>query len=504
MAPHDEVQLNSEAPEEEIYRQRLEKLERLRKEEGYDPFRIERWTREHPLSYVVEHYSHLAPDEHADSFVVTAGRIMTIRRHGRASFADLEDETSRLQLYFQVDALGEASYDFFKKWVDPGDFVGIKGHPFRTRRGELSIHVVEFKLLSKALRPLPEKWHGLKDTEVRYRRRYLDLLANPEVREVFRKRALIIEAVRECMRRHDTVEVETPVLSPIAGGATARPFITYHNALGMNLYLRIATELYLKRLIVGMMGRVFEIGKNFRNEGVDSMHNPEFTAMEVYWAYADYKDMMDLTEEIVVACADAVGGRRVVYQGQEINFEPPFRRATMAELVKEHAGVDFSQIGSDEEAREIARRLGVEVEANESKYSILAELFEEFVEEKLVQPTFVFKYPVEVSPLAKRDPEDPNFTNRFELFICGAEVANAYSELNDPIDQKERFLEQQRKRQAGDEEAHPYDEDFVMALEYGMPPTGGLGIGIDRLVMFLTDSRSIRDVMLFPTMRPKG
>ena len=490
-------------PEMEIKRQRMEKLERLRSEAKFDPYVIDRWDKKHKLSFVHEHFSHLGPDElDKEATIRTAGRVMSIRKHGKASFVHLEDDSGRLQLYFSFDSLGEDKYEWFKKWVDTGDFLGIEGYPFRTKRGELSLLVTEFKLLSKALRPLPEKWHGLKDTEVRYRQRYLDMIANPEVREVFRKRAKIIKTFREVLESHGTLEVETPILSPIAGGANAKPFITYHNALGINLYLRIATELYLKRLIVGMYERVYEIGKNFRNEGIDSMHNPEFTAMEVYWAYANYEDMMNLTEEIIVACADAMGGRQLPYGEHIINYEPPFRRATMVDLVKEHCGIDFLSI-TDEDARRLAKEKGLDIRGNESRLLIMTEFFDNFVEEKLIQPTFVLGYPVEISPLAKRDPDNPDFTRRFELFICGAEVANAFSELNDPLDQRERFLDQLKKKEAGDEEAHAFDEDFITALEHGLPPTGGLGIGIDRLTMFLTNSSSIRDVILFPTMRPK-
>ncbi|AER66986.1 lysyl-tRNA synthetase [Thermovirga lienii DSM 17291] len=489
--------------EDEILKQRTDKLRRLREEEGYDPFKVEKWDRRHTLGYVKEKYDYLQPDEVAEEGISTAGRIMTIRRHGKAAFLDLADEYDTIQLCFQQNVVGEEQYTFFKKWVDTGDFLGVVGVPIRTRRGELSILVKEFKLLSKALRPLPEKWHGLKDTEIRYRHRYVDLIANPEVRETFRKRAKIINAIRSVLEKHGTIEVETPILSPIAGGANARPFITYHNALGINLYLRIATELYLKRLIVGMFGRVYEIGKNFRNEGIDTMHNPEFTAMEVYWAYADYEDIMNLTEELIVAAADAVGGRRINYQGTELILEPPFRRATMKELVKEYCGYDLDEIKSDEEARAFAKKKGLEIKGTESRFVILAELFETFVEDKLIQPTFVIGHPTEISPLAKRNPDNPDFTNRFELYIYGNEVANAFSELNDPLDQRERFLDQAKKKEEGDEEAHAFDEDYIMALEYGLPPTGGLGVGIDRLTMFLTDSKSIRDVILFPTMRPK-
>ncbi|HQQ11008.1 MAG TPA: lysine--tRNA ligase [Synergistales bacterium] len=495
-----------EVQEDEILRQRTDKLMRLREEEGYDPFVHEKWIRKHTLDHVLKNFSHLSGDEKDDTEIVTAGRLMTLRRHGKAAFANLADETSNLQLYFQVDAMGEEEYGFFKKWIDTGDMLGIVGHPFRTRRGELSILVTRCVLLAKALRPLPEKWHGLKDTETRYRQRYVDLIDNPDVRDTFRKRASIISTFRRVLEAHGSLEVETPILATLAGGANARPFVTFHNALGINMYMRIATELYLKRLIVGMLGRVYEIGKNFRNEGIDIMHNPEFTSMEVYWAYADYEDIMDLTEELIVAAADSVGSRDVVYQGTSISFHPPFRRATMAELVMERTGFDIYQYGKedDEKARAFAREKGVDLEGYESRFLVLTKLFDEFVEDSLIQPTFVLGLPTEVSPLAKKNPEDPNFTNRFELYIYGSEVANAFSELNDPLDQRERFMDQLKKKEAGDDEAHVFDEDYINALEYGLPPTGGLGIGIDRLTMFLTDSRSIRDVILFPTMRPKA
>ncbi len=492
---------------DEIFRQRKDKLDRLMEEEGFNPYLAERWDRKHALSYVRKNFSHLAEDEMDETApIVTAGRIMPLRKHGKASFANLADETDNLQLYFQFNAMGEANYNFTRKWVDTGDWVGIKGYPFRTRRGELTIHVSECVLLSKALRPLPEKWHGLKDMELRYRRRYVDLIANPDVRDTFRKRSMIISSIRKTLEDHGTLEVETPILSVLAGGANARPFETYHNALGMKMYLRIATELYLKRLVVGMFGRVYEMGKNFRNEGLSPMHNPEFTAMEVYWAYADYHDMMDLTEEIIRNAAEVVCGagkpRQVRYQDVDLDFDKPFRRASMLDLVREYTGVDFRTVTSDEQAREIAAGRGVELSGGESRFAVLNVMFEAFVEEKLIQPTFVTGHPTEISPLAKRDPENPDYTKRFELFICGKEVANAFSELNDPIDQRARFEDQAKKKDAGDDEAHVFDEDFINAIETGLPPTGGLGIGVDRLVMFLTDSRSIRDVILFPTMRP--
>lgn len=491
----------------EIVRQRVEKLRRLRREEGYDPYVVEKWERRDTLRDVGARFGHLEPGQTDDAATLrTAGRLMTLRRQGKATFADLADEEGRMQLYFQVNELGEAPYEFLKKWVDTGDWIGIVGHPCRTRRGELTILVKEFKLLSKAMRPLPEKWHGLTDTEARYRRRYTDLIANPEVREVFRKRARIIASFRRTLEEHGTLEVETPTLSVLAGGANARPFKTFHNALGLPMFLRIAPELYLKRLIVGMMGRVYEIGKNFRNEGIDTMHNPEFTMMEVYWAYSDYEDMMNLAEELIRNAARAVGPLQIEWQGVPLDLEKPFRRVTMLDMVRDHAGVDFREVRTDEEARAIAADKGLagELKGTESRFAVLNLMFEMFCEERITDPTFVIGHPTEISPLSKRDPENPDYTHRFELFMCGKELANAFSELNDPLDQRGRFEDQLRKKEAGDEEAHDFDEDFINAIESGLPPTGGMGIGIDRLVMFLTDSRSIRDVILFPAMKPKA
>ena len=498
----EEQQQKNIMPEEEIFRQRKDKLMRLRQEEGYDPFQQDHWDVKHTLSYVKENYASLKEEEWSEDLIQTAGRVMIVRRHGKTAFVTFEDEYERLQLCFQFDVLGEKDYTFFKKWVDAGDFLGVTGVPFRTQRGELTLAVKSFCLLSKALRPMPEKWHGLKDMEVRYRQRYVDMLANPEVKETFRKRTKIMQTFRKVLDDHGTLEVQTPILSTIAGGANARPFITHHNTLDIDMYLRIATELYLKRLVVGMLGRVYEIGQQFRNEGMDMKHNPEFTSLEVYWPYANYKDMMDLAEEIIVACADELGGRVINYQGTEIDLNPPFRRATMTELVTEHTGIDFSAI-TDEEARRQAAIRGLEVKPSDTRFDILPVFFEEYVEEELIQPTFVLGHPTEISPLAKRNPENQDYTRRFELFICGREVANAFSELNDPLDQRVRFEDQLKKKESGDEEAHVFDEDFINAIETGLPPTGGLGVGIDRLVMFLTDSRSIRDVILFPTMRPK-
>ncbi|NLL35979.1 MAG: lysine--tRNA ligase [Fretibacterium sp.] len=494
-----------ETADNEIVRQRKDKLQRLRQEEGYDPYVVEKWARRDTLESVKERFDRLQPDETDDTILVTAGRLMTIRRQGKSTFADLADETERMQLYFQINELGESSYDFLKKWVDTGDWIGIVGQPCRTRRGELTILVKEYKLLSKALRPLPEKWHGLTDTEIRYRRRYTDLIANPEVRDVFRKRARILSSIRKTLEDHGTLEVETPTLSVLAGGANARPFKTFHNSLGLEMYLRIAPELYLKRLIVGMMGRVYEIGKSFRNEGISTMHNPEFTMMEVYWAYADYEVMMDLAEELIRNAALAIGPLRIEWQGSSVDLSLPFRRVTMLDIVQECTGVDFRAVTSDEEARAIAveKGLGGELKGSESRFAVLNLMFETFCEETLTNPTFVMGHPTEISPLSKRDPANPDYTHRFELFMYGKELANAFSELNDPLDQRARFEDQLRKKEAGDDEAHVFDEDFINAIESGLPPTGGMGVGLDRLVMFLTDSRSIRDVILFPTMRPR-
>lgn len=495
-------QKDVQVPEEEIFRQRKDKLMRLREEEGYDPYKQDRWEVRHSLAGVRKNFGHLAPEEKTEDLLQTAGRVMTVRRHGKTSFVSFEDETEKLQLCFQFDVLGEEAYSFFKKWVDSGDFLGVTGTPFCTKRGELTLLISGFTLLSKALRAMPEKWHGLKDMETRYRQRYIDLIANTDVRGNFRKRTKIIQTFRRVLDDHNSLEVQTPILSTLAGGANARPFITHHNALDLPMYMRIATELHLKRLVVGMLGRVYEIGPQFRNEGMDQRHNPEFTTLEVYWPYANYTDMMDLAEEIIVACADAIGVRNICYQGTEINLNPPFRRATMSELVAEHTGVDFDNI-TDEEARQQAKLRGLEFKPSDTRFDLLPLFFEEYAEGELIQPTFVIGYPTVISPLSKRNVDNPDITDRFELFINGWEFANAFSELNDPLDQRERFADQARKKEQGDDESHPFDEDFINALEYGMPPTGGMGIGIDRTVMLLTDAKSIRDVILFPTMKPK-
>ena len=505
MADEKNVQQNqqNQVSEEEVFKQRKDKLFRLREEENYDPFKQTSWNVEHNLAYVREKFDYLKENEWAeDANISTAGRLMILRRHGKTAFAGFEDGDEKIQLCFQFDVLGEERYTFFKKWVDAGDFIGIVGTPFRTMRGELTLAVKEFSLLSKALRPMPEKWHGLTDMETRYRQRYVDLIANQEVRDVFRKRTQIIRTFRRVLDENGTLEVETPILSPIAGGANARPFITHHNTLDIDMYLRIATELHLKRLVVGMLGRVYEIGRQFRNEGMDQRHNPEFTSLEVYWPYSNYEGMMDLTEQLIVAAADELGGRKVVYRDKEIDLTPPFRRATMSELVKEYSGIDFETI-SDEDARKEAKARNIEILDTDTRWEILPKFFDEYVEDKLVQPTFVTMFPTAVSPLAKRCPDNPDMTERFELYINGWEIANAFSELNDPLDQRKRFEDQQRKRAAGDDESHPFDEDFINALEYGMPPTGGMGMGIDRICMLLTNAESIRDIIIFPTMRPK-
>jgi len=481
----------------EIQKIRLSKLEEIKKM-GVAPFGS-KFSLSHSLQQIKDNFEELE-----NQMVRIAGRIMAIRGHGKAAFFDIQDQSARLQIYIRKDNVDEDTFKLYKL-LDIGDIVGIEGTVFKSHKGEISVSVSNLTLLSKSLRPLPEKWHGLKDTDTRYRQRYLDLITNPEVRKTFLIRSKVISTMRRYLDEKGFIEVETPVLSPIAGGAAARPFITHHNALDIQLYLRIATELYLKRLIVGGFEKVYEIGKDFRNEGISIKHNPEFTMMELYQAYADYKDMMDLMEDMVAYIAkEVLGTTKVTYQGMEIDLTPPWKRMTMVEAVKEYTNIDFSQIDSDEEAREVARKLHIEeVGEHDTKGKVLNLIFEEKVEPNLIQPTFIYDYPIEISPLAKRIENNPDFTYRFEAFIIGREMANAFSELNDPIDQKERFLQQLKEREAGNEEAHAFDEDYIIALEHGMPPTGGLGVGIDRLVMLLTDSYSIRDVILFPTMRPK-
>ncbi|KPU42717.1 lysine--tRNA ligase [Oxobacter pfennigii] len=484
----------------ELIKQRRQKLSDLQAK-GDDPFDTYTYDVTHSSKQIKNGFDTLEGAE-----VSVAGRLLSKRVQGKAGFSDLYDRYGKIQLYLKINDLGEEKLKFFKT-LDIGDIIGVKGVVFKTHAGEISIHVKDFTLLTKSLMTLPEKWHGLKDPDLRYRQRYVDLIINQEVRETFLKRTEIIKSIRRFLDNRDYIEVETPILSAIAGGAAARPFITHHNTLDIDMYLRIATELYLKRLIVGGFERVYEIGKNFRNEGMDIRHNPEFTMIELYEAYADYNDMMELTENMLAqVCLDVLGTTKVVYQGTEIDFKPPWRRLTMMDAVKEYAGIDFNGVKSDEEAREIAKnhKLDLKKKLQDcTKGDILNALFEEYAESKLIQPTFLLDYPVEISPLTKKKRGNPELTERFEAFIYGREIANAYSELNDPIVQKERFLQQIRERELGDDEAYMMDDDFINCLEIGMPPTGGLGIGVDRIVMFLTDSYSIRDVILFPTMKPR-
>ena len=476
---------------------RRDKLTKL-KEEGKDPFEITKFNRTHTSKQIVENY-----DELEGKDVTVAGRLMAKRIMGKASFCHIQDGDGRIQSYVSINELGEESYKQFKE-DDIGDIIGITGFVFKTKTGEISIHAKEVTLLSKSLRPLPEKYHGLKDTDLRYRQRYVDLIMNPEVKDTFLKRVQILQEIKNILNEKGYLEVETPILNTIAGGAAARPFITHHNTLDMDMYLRIANELYLKRLIVGGFDKVYEMGRMFRNEGMDIKHNPEFTNIELYSAYEDYNDMMDITEEIISKVAlKVLGTTKITYQGTEIDLTPSWKRISMIDAIKEVTGVDFNTIETDEDAKKAAEDLHVELdELKLTRGEIINQVFEAKVEETLIQPTFIYDYPVEVSPLTKRKPSDPRLTERFEIFIGAREYGNAYSELNDPIDQYERFKKQAEARAAGDEEANMMDDDFINALEYGMPPTGGLGIGVDRLVMLLTDSASIRDVLLFPTMKP--
>lgn len=476
---------------------RVDKLKAMQAS-GNDPFEITLAKQTHHSDEIKADFESLEEKD-----VTIAGRIMTWRDMGKANFIDIQDRNGRIQAYVRMNDVGEEVFKAFKTW-DLGDIVEITGFVFKTRTGEISVHAKEIRLISKSLLPLPEKFHGLTDTDTRYRKRYLDMIMNPDVKETFIKRSKIITSIRNYLDSHGFIEVETPILNTIAGGAAARPFITHHNTLDMDMYLRIATELYLKRLIVGGMERVYEIGRNFRNEGMDVRHNPEFTCIELYQAFTDYHGMMDIAENLIRNAANEVcDSLHIVFNGTEIDLETPFARLTMIDAVKQYSGVDFASFMSDnEKAVEIAKEKGIEIAPGKATWGdVLNSFFEEFVEENLTQPTFIMDYPVEVSPLTKRKPDCPVLTERFELFILGGEYGNAYSELNDPIDQMSRFEAQMKLREAGDDEANMIDHDFVTALEYGMPPTGGLGIGIDRLVMLLTDSYSIRDVLLFPTMK---
>ena len=436
--------------------------------------------------------------------VVIAGRLTAFRGHGKTTFADLRDRTGRLQIYARMNTLGEENYRRFVEILDIGDIVGVTGRVFRTKKGEPTVEVTKWVILSKSLRPLPEKWHGLTDVDLRYRQRYLDLIANTEVKDVFIKRSRIISFIRQYLDERGYLEVETPVLQTIAGGAIARPFITHHNALDIDVYLRIAVELYLKRLLVGGLEQVYEIGKNFRNEGIDTQHNPEFTMLEVYQAYGDYETMMDLTEDMISNCAVKVlGSSCIFFDGQKIDLTPPWQRIRIWDGIEKWAGITPDELKDDEDAKLVAKNLDLRMDRAPTKANVINKLLDEKIEPNLIQPTFLLDYPVEISPLAKRITEKPDLTYRFEVFVAGKEIGNAFSELNDPVDQRQRFLQQAQARAMGDDEAHLFDEDYVTALEYGMPPAGGLGIGIDRLVMLLTGATSIRDVILFPMMRPK-
>ncbi len=478
--------------ENEMFEVRREKMQAFA-DMGVAPYG-HRYVADHHAVDIKEQFAGLEGEDEGDE-VNIAGRLMAIRGHGKASFATLRDTTGDIQVYFKLDVLGEEKYKQQFRKLDIGDIVGIKGVVFKTHRGEITVRVEDFTLLSKSLRPLPEKFHGLKDVDIRYRQRYLDLIMNLDVRETFRKRSRALKSIRQYLDDRGFLEVETPVLSTIAGGAAARPFITHHNALDIDLYLRIATELNLKRLVVGGFERVYEMGRVFRNEGMDVRHNPEFTSIEIYQAYADYNDIMDMTEGIVRNAAQAVCGTlQINYQGVDIDLSHA-RRISMNDAVKEATGKDFLSCQTVEEARKMADEIGVPYEPRHGIGGILNQAFEEKVEETLMQPTFITNHPTEISPLAKRNADDPRVTDRFEFFIYGRELANGFTELNDPIDQKGRFLDQLKQREAGDDEAHVMDNDFVRALEYGLPPTGGLGIGVDRLVMFLTDAPSIRDVL---------
>ena len=486
---HTEQDLN------EILQVRRDKLAALR-EAGADPYLITRFQPTHFSQDILDDFENMEGKQ-----VTLAGRLVAKRVMGKASFAHIQDGRGRIQLYLQINALGENAYTEFKSW-DIGDIIGVTGEVFRTRKGEISVKAAEITLLTKSLQPLPEKWHGLTDPDLRYRQRYLDLIVNPDVKETFILRSRILRSIRNYMDERGYLEVETPVLHVEPNNADSRPFVTHHNTLDVDMFLRIELELKLKRLIVGGFDRVYEIGRIFRNEGMSVKHNPEFTMIEMYKAYGDYRDMMELAEGLISnAAQEVLGTMRVTYQGEVIDLKPPWQRMTMVEAVRKYAGVDFDTIDTDEQARAMARNKGVEIEKDMGWGHVLNAFFEARVEDQLVQPTFVYEYPVEISPLAKRKKDDPRMTERFEIFITRREMGNAFSELNDPIDQRERFMQQALAKH---KDASRYDEDFVDALEIGLPPTGGMGIGVDRVVMLLTDSRSIRDVILFPTMKPLG
>lgn len=479
----------------QIRRQKLKDLQ----DQGKNPFKIEKFNPDHHTTDITDNFEEFEGKE-----VTLAGRVMSKRGHGKISFMDIQDMKGRIQILSKIDELGEEAYKIIS-YLDMGDIVGVEGEVFKTQSGEISIKAKKLTLLSKSLQILPEKWHGLKDPDLRYRQRYVDLIVNPEVKETFLLRNKIIKKIREFLDNLGYLEVETPILGNIAGGANARPFLTHHNALNIDMSLRIANELYLKRLIVGGFDKVYEMGKMFRNEGMDTRHNPEFTNIELYEAYADYNDMMEITENLVAYVAkEVLGTTKVEYQGKTIDFTPPWKRIKMQDAVKEHTGVDFDEINTDEEAIEVAKEHKLEIKPGMTRGHVISEMFEEYCEQYMDQPTFIIGHPVEISPLAKRNPDDPRITNRFEAFANCWEIANAFSELNDPIDQRERFEEQLRQKEYGDDEAHPMDEDFLNAIEVGLPPTGGLGIGVDRLIILLTNQASIRDVIFFPTMKPIG
>lgn len=497
MSENEEVVID-EQEMNRLMQVRLDKLKELQAE-GKDPFEITKYDRTEFSQDIKDNY-----DEFEGKDVSIAGRIMAKRIMGKASFCTIQDSKGRIQSYVSINDLGEESYKAFKTW-DIGDIIGLKGFVFKTRTEEISIHAKEVVLLSKSLRPLPEKFHGLKDTDLRYRQRYTDLIVNPEVKQTFLNRSKIISTIRKILDEKGYLEVETPILNTISGGATARPFITHHNSLNIQMYLRIALELNLKRLIVGGFDRVYEMGRVFRNEGMDIRHNPEFTMLELYAAFQDYHDMMNITEEIFSRTAmEVLGTTKINYQGKEIDLKPGWKRISMIDSIKEVTGIDFNEINSDEEAVKLAKERNIEIpdKTKETRGDVISLFFDEYVEKTLIQPTFIYDYPVEISPLAKKSPKDKRLTERFEVFIDGREYGNAFSELNDSIDQYERFKKQVEAREAGDEEAGMMDEDYIQALEIGLPPTGGLGIGIDRLVMLLTNEASIRDVLLFPTMKP--
>ena len=492
-------QMNNDQLQEdltEVLRVRRDKLAKLQ-EMGRDPFKVSRYDRTSNSTEIKGNF-----EEFEGKVVKIAGRIMSKRIQGKAGFIDIQDQNGRIQCYVRLDRIGEEEYSIFSTY-DIGDIIGVEGEVFKTKKEEISVKANEVVLLSKSLQVLPEKYHGLKDQDLRYRQRYVDLIVNPEVKDAFLTRTKALKALRSYLDERGFLEVETPILNTIAGGANARPFVTHHNTLDIPMYMRIANELYLKRLIVGGFDKVYEMGRMFRNEGMSIKHNPEYTAIELYQAYADYTDMMEITENVIAHMAEAAtGSMKINYQGTEIDFTPPWRRMTMEECVKEYTGVDFSTINTDEEALAVAKEKGIEITPGMRRGEVINAFFEEFGEDKLIQPTFITHHPVEVSPLAKRNAEDPRKTDRFEAFANKWELANAFSELNDPIDQKGRFMDQLRKKELGDDEACDMDEDFINALEVGLPPTGGLGIGIDRVMMLLTNSPSIRDVILFPTMKP--